>query len=118
MRTITSPNMFFTEFVSRARDGDLEGLVALYHPDAKAFFEPNKPSIGHDEIREDLRKLLETPREFTGEGQRETLVMGDIALTSAAIGDRVTAEVAQRQPDGTWLWIIDHPNFTSSHFPD
>lgn len=37
--------------------------------------------------------------------------MGDLALTSARFDDgAATVEVARRQPDGTWLFVIDQPN--------
>jgi hypothetical protein len=33
---------------------------------------------------------------------------GDLALTSTRLPDgSVTAEIARRQGDGTWLWVID-----------
>lgn len=32
-----------------------------------------------------------------------TLTVGDESMSG------VTAEVAQRQPDGGWLYVIDHP---------
>jgi hypothetical protein len=36
------------------------------------------------------------------------LRVGDLALTSTRLGSgQVTAEVARRQPDGTWRWVID-----------
>jgi hypothetical protein len=36
------------------------------------------------------------------------MVHGDIALTSTWFDDgSAAAEVARRQPDGTWLWLID-----------
>ncbi len=39
------------------------------------------------------------------------LCHGDLALTSTRLaGGSATAEVARRQPDGSWLWIIDQPN--------
>jgi hypothetical protein len=40
--------------------------------------------------------------------QQAAMVCGDIALTSTRLPDgTVTAEVARRQSDGTWLWVID-----------
>ena len=43
--------------------------------------------------------------------QQPTLRSGDLALTSARFDDgAVTVEVARRQPDGTWLLLIDQPN--------
>ncbi|MEW6631068.1 MAG: hypothetical protein AB1440_09390 [Pseudomonadota bacterium] len=36
------------------------------------------------------------------------LINGDLALTSTRLPDgSITAEVARRQRDGTWLWAID-----------
>lgn len=35
---------------------------------------------------------------------------GDLALTSSRLTDgTVTAEVARRHHDGTWLWAVDQP---------
>jgi hypothetical protein len=46
-----------------------------------------------------------------GEVLSRTLVNGDLALTSTRlVGGGVTVEVARRQPDGTWLWVIDRFN--------
>ena len=40
--------------------------------------------------------------------QRPALICGDLALTSTRLPDgEVTSEVARRQADGTWLWVID-----------
>jgi hypothetical protein len=48
---------------------------------------------------------------FTLEGQLPSVVAGDLALTSAMLAPGVvTAEVARRQPDGTWRWVIDNSN--------
>jgi hypothetical protein len=38
---------------------------------------------------------------------------GDIALTATVRPGNATAEVARRQPDGTWLWLIDQPSVLS-----
>ena len=35
------------------------------------------------------------------------MIHGDIALTTTLFDDGGAAEVARRQPDGTWLWLID-----------
>ena len=40
-----------------------------------------------------------------------TFLPRDLALTSTLlVGGGATVEVARRQPDGTWLWVIDQPN--------
>ena len=35
---------------------------------------------------------------------------GDIAITSTTRAGNATVEVARRQHDGTWLWMIDQPS--------
>lgn len=43
--------------------------------------------------------------------QRPTLRCGDLALTSSRLANGViTVEVTRRQPDGTWLWVLDQPD--------
>jgi hypothetical protein len=47
-------------------------------------------------------------RKFDFGDQRPALISGDLALTSTRLPDgSVTAEIARRQRDGTWLWVID-----------
>jgi len=39
------------------------------------------------------------------------LLRGDFTFTSSDVEfGSSTAEVVRRQPDGTWLYIIDHPS--------
>jgi len=104
------PNDLGRFFVERANAGDVEGLVALYEPDAVLAL-PTGVATGRDEIRQAYQQLLaDRPRFEPGEPQ-EALVNGDLAVTSTRlVGGGATAEVARRQPDGTWLWIIDQPN--------
>ncbi len=97
---------FFTE---RANAGDVDGLVALYEPDAVLAFPTGQVTTGHQAIRQMYAQLLAGKPTFTGEPQ-PTLHIGDLALTSTRIVGGVTAEVARCQPDGVWLWVIDQPN--------
>jgi len=59
-------------------------------------------------MRAHYRELAAAGRVFvTGEPQL-AMVNGHLALTSTrSRNGSVTAEVARRQPDGTWLWVID-----------
>ena len=102
-------------FLQRANDADVEGLVALYEPDAVLAFAPGRVVVGHDEIRRVYRELLADPPVFRSDGQRPPLRNGDLALTSTRLpGGGTTVEVARRQPDGTWLWAIDHASLLAS----
>lgn len=57
---------------------------------------------------------LAPPETTSVESQPPGLVNGDLAPTSTLIPGGATAEVARRQPDGSWLWMIDQPNVLKS----
>ena len=97
-------------FVVRANAGDVEGLVALYEPDALLVGAEGQVMRGHDAIRGFYTSLLAKRSTFQAGDQRPALRHGELALTSSRLVDgMVTAEVARQQPDGTWLWVIDQP---------
>jgi ketosteroid isomerase-like protein len=106
------PNDLERFFIARANAGDLDALVDLYEPDAVLMTVPTGHiATGRREIRDALEQMLTERREFVLGDQRSPIVSGDLALTSTRLADgAVTAEVARRQPDGTWLWVIDRYN--------
>jgi len=64
--------------------------------------------VGREAIRAFYGKLVALGRKFDFGDQRPAIISGDVALTSTRVPDgSVTAEVARRQGDGTWLWVID-----------
>jgi uncharacterized protein (TIGR02246 family) len=107
-----TPDDLFRFFAERANARDVEGLVDLYEDDGVVVFQPGQPSVGKDAIRQGFTAMLTGTATFSANGQQPSIVVGDIALTSAKLGpDMVTAEVARRQPDGTWKWVLDNPFF-------
>ena len=107
----TQPEDLSRFFLERANAGDVEGLVALYQPDAVLAFPPGQITVGRAAIREVYETLLSTRPAFTSQGERPALRNGDLALTSTRLpSGGATAEVARLQPDGTWLWVLDQPN--------
>ncbi|MFD0887058.1 YybH family protein [Streptosporangium algeriense] len=97
--------------VERLNAGDVEGLVALYEPDAVLALPGGLLARGTDEIRQAYTRLVGDRPVFTPGLPLPTLRNGDLALTSVRLPDGgVTVEVARRQDDGTWLWTIDQPN--------
>jgi len=94
--------------VSRQRSGDVDGMVALYEPNAVLDFGGGRLTLGKEAIRTFYAGLVATGRKFAFGDQRPCVVTGDLALTSTRLPDgSMTAEVARRQGDGTWLWVID-----------
>jgi uncharacterized protein (TIGR02246 family) len=98
-------------FVQRAKDGDAEGLTELYAPDAIMAYPPGQQTAGREAIRAVLEKLLSGATGFQPEKPLPTIRYGDLALTStrALDGTGGRVQVVRRQPDGTWLRIIDRP---------
>jgi uncharacterized protein (TIGR02246 family) len=99
-------------FVARANDGDVDGLAALYADDAVLAYPPGSSTVGREAIRAVLEGMLEhAPRPFPLESPLPTVRYGDLALcsTRSADGTGGRVQVARRQPDGTWLRIIDRP---------
>jgi ketosteroid isomerase-like protein len=93
--------------VARQRAGDVEGMMVLFEPDA-VIDHGEGLARGHAAIRRFFIALNASGRKFNTSTQRDALISGDLALTSCRASDgTVTAEVARRQSDGTWRWVID-----------
>ena len=96
-------------FVARANAGDVEGLAALYEPDAVLATGRGEIATGTEEIRGFYARLLASRPRFEP-GVQTSLRNGRLALTSSRLGNgNVTAEIARQQADGTWLWTLDQP---------
>lgn len=98
-------------FVERANERDVEGLLALYEPDAVLAFPPGRETVGHEAIRPVFEQMLAQVPRFEPEQPNPTLRHGDIALTSTPASDGTggRTQVVRRQPDGSWLRVLDRP---------
>jgi ketosteroid isomerase-like protein len=107
----SEPEVLERLFVQRVNAGDIDGLVALYEPDAVMAVSREKVVIGRDAIRQALTEFVRSGATLTLGKQQPTLRVGGLALTSTHLDDGgVTAEIARRQPDGTWRWVVDQWN--------
>ena len=100
-------------FVERANAGDAVGLAALYEPDAVLAYPPGHMTVGRDAIRAVYERFLASAPHLDQEEPLPTVRAGDLALTSTRPGDDAVAraQVARRQSDGTWLRVLDRPEF-------
>jgi ketosteroid isomerase-like protein len=108
-----SPEDLTRLFVERANAGDAEGLAALYELDAVVAFPPGQMTVGRPAIQALYERMLEAKPRFKLEKSLPTLRSGDIALTSTPALDEAgaRAQLVRRQPDGTWLRVLDRPDF-------
>lgn len=117
----TDPNQIHGLFEQAFNAGDIEALMALYEPDAALIPQPGVVVEGTAAIRDSLRWFLERGGRIALD-TKLVLRVGDLAylantwsLTGGTMPDgspaalgATTAEVARRQPDGTWLYVIDN----------
>jgi uncharacterized protein (TIGR02246 family) len=119
--SIRRPEEMHAVFSERYNAGDLDGLVALYEPNAKLVSQPGDEVQGREAVRAGLQGFLALmPRiDMT---TRYVLAAGDTAVLSgqwkltgtgpggtAAEMTGKSVEVLRRQPDGTWLFVLDLP---------
>jgi uncharacterized protein (TIGR02246 family) len=102
-------------FVQAANAKDAAGIAALYEDDAVMAYPPGGQTVGREAIRALWEKVLAAAPRFEPEEPLPALVSGDIALTAtvAADGAGARAQVCRRQSDGTWLRLLDLPEFVS-----
>ncbi len=94
--------------IERQWRGDLEGMAALYEDGAVLDNGSGNLVVGRDAILRVFEDYAKTGKKFEKGEQQEAVVCGDLALTSTRLPDgTVTAEIARKQSDGTWLWVID-----------
>ena len=111
--SIHDPQELERQLVIRENAGDVDGMTALFEPDAVIELNDGRLVRGTEAIREFFTELQVTGlgpegRKFMLGEQRPALISGDLALTSTrSIDGDITSEVARRQADGTWLWVID-----------
>ncbi|WNF00598.1 nuclear transport factor 2 family protein [Streptomyces luomodiensis] len=117
----TTPEDLARLFVERANAGDAEGLAELYEPDAVLAYPPGATTVGREAIRAVCERMLaHAPGPFRTEEALPTVRYGDLALTSTRPADHTggRVQVARRQPDGTWLRIMDRPEIRPENRPE
>jgi ketosteroid isomerase-like protein len=101
--------------------GDLDAMLTLYDPEVAFLNQAGDVIRGRDRLKLELSPLVATkPRfEFT---IKQIVQTHNIALmhthwtVSGSQPMRTYAiEVARRQPDGTWRWLIGDPFTVGKH---
>jgi uncharacterized protein (TIGR02246 family) len=115
-----TPEQIHRLFEDAFNDGDIDNLMLLYEPDAVLVPQPGSVATGTEQVRAALQGYLALNGRITLD-TKLVLSVGDLAYMSntwslngtgpdgspLTLG-ATTAEVARRQPDGTWLYVIDN----------
>lgn len=118
---VYSPEEMNPAFAKAFNSGKLENLLALYESEAVLLDHDGNPLQGKDLVREALKKLLQIGGTMISKNIY-CIPFENIALlrchfviettdpegTPAQIEGH-SSEIVRRQPDGTWLYIVDHP---------
>jgi ketosteroid isomerase-like protein len=116
----TTPEQIHRVLEERFNAGDLDGLMELYEPEAALIAQPGSVAHGGEPARAALQSFLA----LKGHIRLDTklvVTVGDLAYlantwslsgtgpdgTPVTLG-ATTAEVARRQADGTWRYVIDN----------
>jgi uncharacterized protein (TIGR02246 family) len=109
-------------FEARVNAGDIDGVVALYEPDA-TLVTAEGPLVGHAAIRDFLQGLAAAQAEMDMGTYRVVPAGNDLAVIhhewranlATDDGQRMVltgkaTEVVPREPAGSWLFAFDDPN--------
>ncbi len=102
------------------KNGDLEGVVSMFHPDCQIFFPIDAPpKQGLEGAREAFKDFIAMKPILTSTVNTE-IINGDTALLQAdwklltedgqLIADGSSTEVAKKLENGGWGYFIDCPN--------
>jgi ketosteroid isomerase-like protein len=109
-----SPEEICHLFKQYAAEGDLDSALSLYDPEAVFLNRSGEVKKGEG-LRQELAPLVAAKAIFDF-NIRQVIQSGDIAVmhtewkvSSPEPMSEYAIEVARRQPDGTWRWLIGDP---------
>jgi len=119
-----SPEEICRLFQRYMREGDIDSVMTLYDREAVFLNQAGQVRRGPAELREELSPLAASRAIFEFENRR-VVRAHDLALmhtrwtvTSSRRQLQLHAiEVARRQPDGSWRWVIGDPFTVGSEVP-
>jgi ketosteroid isomerase-like protein len=97
--------------VERLNAGDASGVAAVYEPNAVLAHPADQSTTGREAIEAIYQRMVDAGIKFAKETPLPTVRFENLALTSTRSADDtgVRVQVLRRQPDGSWLRIIDRP---------
>lgn len=112
--TARTPEDLTRLFVEFSNAGDADAVASLYDEEAVMAYPPGEVTLGRAAIRDLWASVLEHRPTFVPEPPLPTLTFGDdLALTATPPRDGAgaRAQVVARRADGSWVRVIDQPEF-------
>ena len=110
-----SPEEICSLFQQYMSEGDMDRVLSVYDPEAVILDKSGQVKKGEDGLRQNLAPFAAVKARFDFT-INQVIQAGDIALmhTKWNVSGPQTMtvyaiEVARRQPDGTWRWLIGDP---------
>jgi len=110
-----NPEEICTLFRRYMMNGDLDGLLSVYDAEVTFVNQAGETRKGKQQLKEELGPLAAAKARFDFR-VKQVIQAGDIALmhtqwhvSSPHEMSVYAIEVARRQPDGSWLWLIGDP---------
>jgi ketosteroid isomerase-like protein len=117
----TTPEQLCQLFKQYMAEGDVDALLSLYDPEAVFLNSSGEIKQGRQGLRGELAPLASAKAIFDF-SIKQTIQSGDIALmhthwtvSSPQPMSEYAIEVARRQPDQTWCWLIGDPFTVGKH---
>lgn len=114
MNTSTTPEQLALNFAQAFNRRDLEAILSLFEPEAVLAPQPGQAVSGADGLRGALAGFLGLKAPFDLSLRRvlstgdTALIIGDWRLEGVGLAG-TTADVARRDADGVWRYVIDNP---------
>ena len=113
------PHLIAERVAEFIKDGDLDGVVSMFHPDIRVAMDPDGPPMqGHDGVREIFKDFVANRVNLKATVSGE-MINGDTAILQGewtiedADGNTlmggVSTEVAKQLDHGGWVYFIDCP---------
>ena len=110
-----SPEEICRLFQQHMAEGDIDSVLSVYDPDAVFLNQSGEVKKSGEALRQELAPFAAMKAIFDF-NIKQVIQSGDIALmhtewtvSSPQPMSVYAIEVARRQPDGTWRWLIGDP---------
>jgi uncharacterized protein (TIGR02246 family) len=112
-----SPEEICRLFQQYMAQGDIDSVLSVYDPEAVFLNQSGEVKRGEEGLRQELTPFAALKADFDF-NIRQIIESGDIALMhtewKVSLPGQMplyayAIEVARRQPDGTWRWLIGDP---------